>query len=293
MAPSAALDVTQLEPFGVEVRGVDLAAPLDDVVTAQLRALYQEHLLVVFPGQSLDRDQQVAAAGIFGPVTDELENGTYASLVSNSDPEAFVSGNDALAFHADQSYTPYPVWGTTLYGVRIAGRVSPTRFVSLERALLALPDDLRERVDGLTAVDMADYSGNVAELHTPLRKRLPADLPPNTYPRTAHGVVIEHPRNHRRQLYVGEYLTVWIEGMPKTESDALLEELFGYIYAPDNVTEHHWKEGDLVLWDQFGLQHGRGDSEPGCVRELRRVAISDHTFNESLGATDHFLQNVK
>jgi alpha-ketoglutarate-dependent taurine dioxygenase len=39
--------------IGSEVRGVDLAKPLDDATFAELHALWMEHLVLIFPEQPI------------------------------------------------------------------------------------------------------------------------------------------------------------------------------------------------------------------------------------------------
>ena len=43
------------------------------------------------------------------------------------------------------------------------------------------------------------------------------------------------------------------------------------MYAPDNVYEHTWQVGDLLVWDNLALQHAR-DAVNGR-RTLRRVPV--------------------
>jgi taurine dioxygenase len=45
------------------------------------------------------------------------------------------------------------------------------------------------------------------------------------------------------------------------------------LYAPGNRYEHHWEPGDLVVWDNVGLQHARGAVGRGAPRTLRRIVI--------------------
>ena len=35
--------------------------------------------------------------------------------------------------------------------------------------------------------------------------------------------------------------------------------------------EHHWRNGDLVIWDNVALQHARPPIADGTRRTLRRV----------------------
>jgi hypothetical protein len=44
------------------------------------------------------------------------------------------------------------------------------------------------------------------------------------------------------------------------------------MYAPDNVLEHDWQAGDLVLWDNLACQHARPDVKlESSVRTLRKI----------------------
>ena len=46
-----------------------------------------------------------------------------------------------------------------------------------------------------------------------------------------------------------------------------------YLYRPENIFTHAWRPGDLVLWDNLALQHGRNDFSPEWKRHIRRVQI--------------------
>jgi taurine dioxygenase len=51
--------------------------------------------------------------------------------------------------------------------------------------------------------------------------------------------------------------------------------LLGYIYAPDNLYEHHWRTGDLIVWNNLALQHSRARVETDAPRTLRRLVLTD------------------
>jgi taurine dioxygenase len=81
-----------------------------------------------------------------------------------------------------------------------------------------------------------------------------------------------HPRTGQTLLYICQQMTAGIADMPKAESDELLEKLFQHLYAPQNIFEHHWREGDLVIWDNLALQHARPNvKSEGPVRTLRKT----------------------
>ncbi len=67
--------------------------------------------------------------------------------------------------------------------------------------------------------------------------------------------------------------------MSRSESDALLEEIYAALYDPANVYEHQWQPSDLVIWDNLSVQHAR--PEPNDVpRTLRRFHVSETDLTE-------------
>src|SRR5271168_3654379 len=63
-----AFDIKPLDAtFGAVVTGIRLAA-LDDATWHDLYAAWLEHALLIFPGQHLTRDEQIAFARRFGPL---------------------------------------------------------------------------------------------------------------------------------------------------------------------------------------------------------------------------------
>ena len=76
-------------------------------------------------------------------------------------------------------------------------------------------------------------------------------------------------------------MTHEVVGLPATESDELLDRLFERLYDPANVIEHEWGQGDLLVWDNLAVQHGRPNvDESGAVRTLRRFASPMDLFKD-------------
>ena len=96
----------------------------------------------------------------------------------------------------------------------------------------------------------------------------------------------------RPYVFVNSHSTALIAGMSESESDALLEELFSYIYAPDNIYEHQWTTGDLVLWDNLGLQHARA-KVAGGVRTLRRVSVARLSYDQQYPADSAWYSDLQ
>jgi taurine dioxygenase len=80
-----------------------------------------------------------------------------------------------------------------------------------------------------------------------------------------------HPVTGAAILYTSAMQTDSIVGLPEHESEDLLARCWDILYAPDNVYEHAWQIGDLLVWDNLALQHAR-DAVTG-PRTLRRVPV--------------------
>ena len=53
----------------------------------------------------------------------------------------------------------------------------------------------------------------------------------------------------------------------------VLEDVFAHLYDPAARLEHHWRNRDLVVWDNLAIQHARPNVVvEGPARTLRKVA---------------------
>jgi len=254
-----------IEPFGfeVELRALpDTASPEAD----RLRALYREDGLLVVRGLRLDHEQQMAFCRLFGPVLDTpYEN----FIVSNVDANGHL-GTRELLWHNDVPYLPSPYLAGCLHAVRVDPQAVGTRFANGFRAYAALPSALRQRIETLKALHVRERVYDRPNRLTDLED---GDLC------TVHSVVRTDPETGRRYLFVNQAWTAQVIGLPDAESDALMHELHGYLYAPTNVYEHAWQEGDIVLWNNLANQHARGVAGAG-VRTLQRVTVTHLSYAE-------------
>ena len=92
-------------------------------------------------------------------------------------------------------------------------------------------------------------------------------------------IFITHPATGRKSLYVSRLMTARIEGMPRGESDAILNELFDISEDPSIVYEHSWKVGDLVCWDNWCSIHMRKDFPREEPRLMRRITIEGQAMH--------------
>jgi len=73
----------------------------------------------------------------------------------------------------------------------------------------------------------------------------------------------------RRCLYVNPNFTSQIVGLSESDSRGLLDRLFDYAYRDEYIYEHRWQTGDIVFWDNVGVQHMRKPLDASKRRTLR------------------------
>ena len=272
-----------LGAVGAEVLELDLARA-DEDTSARLYQLLLDQELLVFRNQKLTDDAMVAFAGRLGI----LEGGRFQRQRDSSRSEVVVLSNAVEEgkpvglmevgqyWHSDGTFLPAPDMFTMLYGVKIprdagGNPLGDTLFVSATRAYEALPADLKRRVEDLQGVSSYDFRYQMRLAKNPALKSARAQVEAQE-PR--HPVVRPHPLTGRKALFVNEGYTTRIEGMPETESQALLDALYQHLYHRQPQYRHRWQEGDVLLWDNNATQHcAVADYSLPQVRLMKRVSV--------------------
>jgi taurine dioxygenase len=256
-----------LSPFGVEI-DQDLGAPLSPEAAERFVALFRSAGMITARGQTLDMEQQIAVMARLGHVLRSFDGTSYITTEGEG-----VWVRSELTFHADYAFTPYPLDGLSLHAVDVVNGASATRFAHAERGWATLPEELRGRLRGREveniSPDFDAVSFRTCDVAEP--KALIADIRP---------AVLVNPRTGRECIGVSEMHTTRIVGMDRAESRDLLNAVYAHIYAPDNVTRHVWRRGDIVMWDNYTFQHARAPLDDAGRRVLQRVAIGEKSLVE-------------
>jgi taurine dioxygenase len=174
-------------------------------------------------------------------------------------------------WHTDVSFDPVPPTVGTLRAVEIPEYGGDTLWASTRAAFDALPDRLRERIDGRIAVhDSGAGESFLEKVGRKVTNELQA-----SYPGTEHPIVQTHPVTGRCHLYVNRQFTRRILGLDPDESQALLEELYGYVENPNLQMRHRWTEGDVGLWDERATWHFAVADHYPQRREMGRIIVAD------------------
>jgi alpha-ketoglutarate-dependent 2,4-dichlorophenoxyacetate dioxygenase len=255
------LQVRPLHPlFAGEVTGVDLRGPLPEADVAAIHDAFERLSVLVFPGQDLDDEAQIAFSGLFGPLEATRAGaagaGSPVIVLSNVGPDGAIApptdkqvlNNRANRhWHHDSSFKPVPARASLLHAREIPGAGGDTEFASTRAAWAALPPDLQREARGRVALHDFGWSRSrvAPELVTDQER---ADWPP-----VRQAVVLDG-GPHGFALYLGAHARS-VEGMEEAEGRALIERLMGHATQPRFVYAHRWRPRDLVLWDNRAVLH--------------------------------------
>ena len=276
------MDIVPLGPgFAAELHGVtlgDIAA--DDAAYAAARAAFEQHSVLVFRGQQVADEGQLAFSRRFGPpeVTKvgSLGTGSHFVILSTIGPDGKVVPPDhryALRnkanqlWHTDSSFKRVPALTSVLSARIIPARGGETEFVSTRLAFERLDPSSRKKLENSFAWhDYAHSRGQIAaDLANPEER---AALPPQCW-----RMVWKNPVNGRSALYLASHAYA-VEGMEATAGKKLIDELMELATAPGTSYVHEWKSGDVVMWDNRATMH-RGRPWPAHeARFMVRTTIS-------------------
>ncbi|HWA64220.1 MAG TPA: TauD/TfdA family dioxygenase [Caulobacteraceae bacterium] len=243
--------------FGAVVTGVRLTA-ISDADFADLYRAWLEHALLIFPGQHLTRDEQVAFARRFGalefdiaPISNVRRDGSVRPDDDADGVIKILKGN--MGWHCDSTYMPVQAKGAVFSAEVVPSSGGETGFADMRAAWDALDPATQARVEGLgayhslhysqaklgqSANDTGDYSGYGFHVKDPPLRPL----------------VKTHPETGRKALMVGRH-AYGIPGLAPDESERLLGELADFACRPPRVHHHAWTPGDVVVWDNRCLMH--------------------------------------
>jgi len=264
----AGIQVTDIGPvFGSEVAGVDLRTELDAETCETLRSLFDDRGVLLFRDVDFDyASQQRLCRMLIGDEGSEDAASQVPRFISNVEAEGLAPFG-RLMFHVDSMWSPEPFQVLSLYASKVEPGAATTSLASAVHAWETLPADLRARVEGLHAVQIAGQMMNRGgdDLVNP-----EFDLDYSAVTPVAR----RHPRTGKTILYVSQQMTREIVELPPDESEELLQTLFAHLYDPALIYEHEWRTGDLVVFDNLAMQHARGNVVPdGPARTLRKVML--------------------
>lgn len=297
-AERTSLAITPLTgSIGAEIHGVDFSRELSGEVAQQIREAFARHFVLVFRNEGktgVAEQHRLAAlfgepepAPLLGFLGVEQTTVTFkpGSKIPESDdpnaPKATVPiphaelQNIGIAgefdgWHSDSTFTPWFHRAAVLRAEVIPPVGGDTSFASLCAAYDALSPLMQEWLGGLSAIHMMPVGLkegiDVGGYGPDAEARFDETFPPREQP-----MVVVHPETGRKVLFVNPSDCVHIVGLKRAESHALLRFLARHVTSASFVYRHHWRPGDLVVWDELTVLHRAPDDFAAHDREVIRL----------------------
>lgn len=265
------IDVKPINPtIGAEISGVDLSKDISPELFAELNAALVEYQVIVFRDQDLSPERHKAFGRLFGKLHSHPGHSFYMKAKADGDQESIArykqigltDDTEILAiaadetsknvagegWHTDATFETEPPMGSLLYITELPGENGgATMFMNSHLAYETLSESMKAYLEGLTAVHSA------AGLYSKFLRIAP---PPGVKNECEHPIVVRHPVNGRKMLYVNFGLTSHIPQLAPHESDALLQMLYRHC---ETMVELHcrvqWTPNTLTFWDNRATQH--------------------------------------
>jgi alpha-ketoglutarate-dependent 2,4-dichlorophenoxyacetate dioxygenase len=284
---TVAVTIKQLHPvFAGEVSGVDLAKPISREDANAIDEGMNRYAVLVFHGQNITDEQQIAFSKNFGALEAKGRPGTirkaadnrlgagiadlsnldkHGKVISADDRQWFFKLGDRL-WHSDSSFAEVPAKFSLLSGRVLPSWGGNTEFADMRAAYDALDARTKAEIENLVcehsllysraAIGFTEFTPEEIANFRPVRQRL----------------VRVHPATGRKSLFLSSHAGA-IVGWSIPEARAFLRELTEHATQRAFVHAHSWRQYDLVIWDNRSTMHRVCRFDRNEVRDMRRTTL--------------------
>jgi taurine dioxygenase len=180
-------------------------------------------------------------------------------------------GDGEAIWHADMTYVDEPPMGAILYALEVPPSGGDTFWANMALAYEKLPDALKTRIAGRSAIHDATYNSAGDR-----RKGYAEVTDPRQAPGARHALVRPHPETGRPCLFLGRRRNSYILGLSLDESEALLDALWAHATQVQFTFRQQWRTGDVVMWDNRCTLHRRDPFDASARRLMHRTQLKAH-----------------
>jgi alpha-ketoglutarate-dependent taurine dioxygenase len=264
---SSGLETLDLTPrIGTEIR-TDLESLLSGRFSKQMRSLLEQRGVLVIRDAPMSDDQLRAFGETLGEL-DALRGREFLnmSLDTGLNAEAeYVRAS--IYWHIDRVGTDRPHLAGILTPRRLSAVGGETEFANAYAAWDDLPEHEQQAYAGLRVVHALETS-LLMVVPEPSLAQLESW---RIEPAREQPLVWTH-ASGRKSLVIGA-TAMNVVGKSAQESNTLLTRLRDWATQPRYVYTHHWRMGDVVIWDNTGTLHRVRPYAADSGRLLRRISL--------------------
>ncbi|MGU3585812.1 TauD/TfdA dioxygenase family protein [Rhodococcus sp. C26F] len=259
--------------IGVEISGVDGRSLNHSRVAERCRELLDEYGVVVFHETGIADADLVALSRMLGEVVVPPVGGHQdhpeVSAISLDPAETVLASYNQGTFHwhIDGATDEIPQKGTLLTALRVSDEGGDTEFANTYAAYEALSDRDKAEFENLRVVHSFANAQRLANPDPTERQEAAwARVPERDHP------LVWTRRNGRKSLLIGATAS-HVVGWPEEKGQRLVARLLAWSTQPRFSLRHHWRPGDLVLWDNTGMLHRAVPYSPTSPRLMHRTTL--------------------
>lgn len=226
-----------------------------------------------------DLKRRLAASGVVVIRDQHITDDAFATFLGQLGPLTFTTGEKALAhcpqlnvvsnvgrkqpprsvFHTDTSYVSQPPAYTALRAIVLPAQGGGTLFSNQYRAFETLPNRVKERL----------RQANVHHVVTGVTLEETAES------QTWHPLFRRHPISQKICLFLSTpERCQQLSDIDDKNSQRIIRALYKHSIRSRHVYRHHWKAGDIVIWDDRCTMHRADHSNVVGDRILHRGLVS-------------------
>lgn len=274
--------------MGAEVTAVDLGSDLDAATLAKLADAVHQHGVLVFRDQHLTNEQHLRFSHAMGPSRKPHQEESSRFQVPGM-PEILRLSNifdngraigileAGQYWHSDRSFDARPDGYAILQALKVprdsqGNALGDTLFVSAAHAYDTLDAQTKVRIGSLRA--MHDYNNPRSTHRFSQTRQTTIRIEEEHLAPVVHPVIRAHPYTGRNSLYVNQHYTRSIEGWDEKAGRELIDFLCAHATREEFQYRHRWQQGDVLLWDDIGIQHHAvGDYSLEQARLVQRTTL--------------------
>ena len=285
--------------------GATLGAIITDIDLNRLGAAawrvvedaFHEYAVLIFPGQHLSAQAQIAFAARFGaierlhskkeitPISNQKEDGSLFQVHEHR--TQVMRGNEG--WHTDSSYMPLAAKASVLSAHVVPAQGGQTEWADVRAAYDLLDENLKKKIADLTAYHSLYHS----QAKIGHRVKAGAGYGFHREEPPLRPLVKVHPVTGRKALYIGRH-AYGIPGLEESESEALLQELVTFTCQKPRTYMHNWVPGDIVIWDNRCVLHRARPYDYNEPRVMKHTRIAgdpktELALNTSLSSNESLL----
>ena len=268
---------TLVQPFGLLLEPDSGSAHVRDVDVEHLRQLFRRHHLLVLRGfntftTSEDFGDYCAAWGEISL----WPFGRVLELREQDAPEDHIFDCSYVPLHWDGMYRPQVPEIQIFHCPQapLPGHGGRTTFSNTLLALQQATDEQKALWDRVTVTYRRKMEFYDSRTVSPILTRHPF----RDYPVIRYNEVHSIDQGRLVNPVAHEY-----SGLASEDVESFQRGLRGRLYSPDCFYAHEWRDGDLVIADNFTLLHGREAFTSKSPRHIQRVQVLSNPPFENPG----------